>query len=72
MGVIITLEDFNDTPYWTRSPVSTVIKQLLFVAEEQGVCVCACAYVCVQIEKEIEEKSMRRGEKKTLLKDSSM
>lgn len=29
VGVIITLEDYNDTPLWTRSPVSTVIKQLL-------------------------------------------
>lgn len=31
VGVIITLEDYNDTPLWTRSPVSTVIKQLLFL-----------------------------------------
>lgn len=31
VGVIITLEDYNDTPPWTRSPVSVVIKQLLFV-----------------------------------------
>lgn len=30
VGVIITLEDYNDTPLWTRSPVSTVIKQLFF------------------------------------------
>lgn len=30
VGVIITLEDYNDTTPWTRSPVSTVIKQLLF------------------------------------------
>lgn len=27
VGVIITLEDYNDTPPRTRSPVSTVIKQ---------------------------------------------
>ncbi len=30
VGVIITLEDYNDALLWTRSPVSTVIKQLLF------------------------------------------
>lgn len=40
-GVIIALEDYNDTPLWTRSPVSTVIKHLLFVGWRvlYGVCV---------------------------------
>jgi len=27
VGVIITLENYNDAPPWTRSPVLTVIKQ---------------------------------------------
>lgn len=47
VGVIITLEDYNDTPPRTRSPVSTVIKQLLFAVEAlymRRVCRCVCAH----------------------------
>ncbi len=55
VGVIITLEDYNDTPPWTRSPVSSVIKQLLFAVEAlymRTVCRCVCTFkwcVCVHV-----------------------
>lgn len=53
VGVIITLEDYNDTPPWTRLPVSSVIKQLLFAEAlyMRRVCRCVRAHysgVCVR------------------------